>query len=73
MTHSAAILRDLSAGQSTADSIAGRIGISTPRAETILRGLVADGAVISFPIAINVTDAFTVYRLTPTPETKQEP
>jgi DNA-binding HxlR family transcriptional regulator len=62
-----AILRDLTSGQSTSDSIAGRIGISEQITTANLRTLLADGYVSTIPIRIAGKDALTVYRLTAKP------
>lgn len=44
------ILRDLQAGQSTADSIAPRIGLPTAATEAILRRLKTEGKIKSRPL-----------------------
>jgi len=62
-----AILRDLAVSQSTADSIAGRIGLSEPMTAANLRQLQGDGYVTTIPIQIAGKDALTVYRLTEKP------
>ena len=61
------ILRDLASGQSTADSIAGRLRIETDHCEGILRRLLAEGFVANHPIQIDGKDALLVYRLTAKP------
>lgn len=58
------ILRDLAAGQSTADYIARRIGIPTEAAEVILRRLEANGKIQSRPLG-EVLENTPVYHLTP--------
>jgi predicted ArsR family transcriptional regulator len=62
-----AILHDLTAGQSTADSIAGRVGISEQMTAANLRQLLTDGYVSTLPIQVDGKDALTVYRLTSKP------
>lgn len=62
-----AILHDLTAGQSTADSIAGRIGLTDQRTEANLRQLLADGYVSTHPIHIAGKYTLTIYRLTSKP------
>ena len=64
MNLTAPILRDLSKGQSTADSLAPRIGISTERAEAALRELIDGNLVTSSPLTIGLHDVVTIYRLT---------
>lgn len=61
------ILQDLTSGQSTADSIAGRLGISNERTEANLRQLLADAYVSTISIPIASKPALTVYRLTSKP------
>jgi predicted transcriptional regulator len=62
--YSQQILKDLSVSQSTADSIAGRIGITDQRCEALLRELKAEGYVTVHPLEIDGKDALAVYRLT---------
>ncbi len=63
MTLTAAILRDLAAGQSTADSLAPRIGRSPDATQAALDSLVASGEILSAPITIDGTPVLTIYRL----------
>ena len=56
------ILRDLQAGQSTADSIAPRIGLPTPATEVILRRLKAEGKIKSRPLG-GVLENTPIYQL----------
>ena len=58
------ILRDLLAGQSTADSLAARVGLRPPAAEVILRRLQAEGKVHCHPLG-GVLSNTHVYRLNP--------
>ncbi|MDP3851989.1 MAG: hypothetical protein U1E02_26625 [Hydrogenophaga sp.] len=44
------ILRDLLSGQSTADSIAGRLNLNTEAAETILKRLARQGLINHRPL-----------------------
>ena len=64
MTIEAAILKDLSAGQSTADSLAPRVKLRTEAAEAILARLVREGTLISFPLGGRMAN-IPVYRLRP--------
>lgn len=66
MTPEAKIIRDLAAGQTTADSLAPRVGLRTEAAEIILRRLITDGKVSSRPLAGKMEN-IPVYFLTPTP------
>jgi len=61
MTNHEKILRDLSISQSTADSIAGRIGLPTIAVELLLRQLIAKQQVQAFPLG---TTNLLIYRLT---------
>lgn len=61
------ILDDLTSGQSNADSIAGRIGISEQITAANLRQLLANGYVTTILIQIAGKDSLTVYRLTAKP------
>ena len=65
MTIENKILRDLIAGQSTADSTAGRVEIACQAAEVIMDRLAANGSLEVLTIA----EKLRVYRLTP--ETRQ--
>lgn len=58
------ILRDLAAGQSTADSLAPRVGMVTQAAEVILRRLEAEGQVTSRPLG-GILENTPIYQLTP--------
>lgn len=60
MTNHEKILRDLSISQSTADSIAGRLGLPTQAVQLLLSQLIAKRLVESFPLK----DSILVYRLT---------
>lgn len=60
MTNHEKILRDLSISQSTADSIAGRLGLPTQAVQLLLSQLIAKRLVESFPLKDNLL----VYRLT---------
>ena len=62
------ILRDLEAGQSTADSLAPRVGLAPEVAETILRRLRTDGKITSHPLG-GVLEKTPVYRLISKPLT----
>ena len=62
------ILRDLEAGQSTADSLAPRVGLAPEVAETILRRLKTEGKLTSHPLG-GVLENTPVYRLIPEPNT----
>ncbi len=64
MTHETAILKDLSAGQTTADSLAPRIRLSPTATETVLRRLISTGEVETSSVSIGGNHAFTVYLLT---------
>lgn len=65
MTIENRILRDLIAGQSTADSTAGRVGIACQAADVIMQRLTTEGRLEALLIA----EKLRVYRLTP--ETRQ--
>lgn len=58
------ILSDLAVGQSTADSIAPRIGLPTAATEVILRRLKAEGKIKSRPLG-GVLENTPVYQLIP--------
>lgn len=58
------ILRDLAAGQTTADSLAPRCGMPTAAATVILDRMVKDGLVTSFPLA--GIPSLLIYKLAPT-------
>jgi predicted ArsR family transcriptional regulator len=62
MTNHEKILRDLSITQSTADSIAGRLGLPTEAVQLLLSQLVAKRLVESGPLAKH--PSLLVYRLT---------
>lgn len=64
MTHEAAILKDLSAGQSSADALAPVIGLSPAATVAVLKRLIASGQVESASVSVGHIHAFTVYRLT---------
>ena len=68
MTLTTSILRDLAAGQSTADSLAPRIGKSTTATEAALAALVSSGEVVSASITIDGSHALTIYRLPSKPQ-----
>lgn len=59
-------MRDLAAGQTTADSLAPRVGLRTEAAEIILRRLRSEGKVSSRPLGGHMENV-PVYFLTPTP------
>jgi hypothetical protein len=61
MTNHAKILKDLSISQSTADSIAGRLGIPTEAVQLLLSQLIAKRLVESFTLS---NTNLLVYRLT---------
>lgn len=61
------ILKDLSAGQSTADSIAGRLDINPERCEANLSQLLSESYVSTIAVQVAGKDALTVYRLTSKP------
>ncbi len=63
MTTETKIRKDLKAGQSTADSIAGRINVPTGAVEVILARLKRGGSVSSRPLK-----NLTVWFLTPPPQ-----
>lgn len=63
MTHETNILRDLAAGQSTADSLAPRIRLSPTATEAVLLRLLASGQITKHSISIR-TAVIPVYRLT---------
>jgi predicted ArsR family transcriptional regulator len=60
MTNQEKILRDLSISQSTADSIAGRLGLHIDATEIILKQLLHKQLITSHQL----TKPLTVYRLT---------
>ena len=62
------ILRDLTAGQSTADYLAPRVGLRTEAATIILNRLRTEGKVTSHPLG-GILENTHVYRLTPQPQT----
>lgn len=79
MSPSRKILQDLEAGQSTADSIASRVQITTPVVTIILQGLQADGLVRSTELTIQKIDSefeapvptgLLVWKLAPQPAPK---
>lgn len=61
MTNHAKILKDLSISQSTADSIAGRLGLPTEAVQLLLSQLIAKRLVESFTLS---NTNLLVYRLT---------
>jgi hypothetical protein len=71
MTNHQKILRDLSISQSTADSIAGRIGLPTEATELLLKQLAAKKLIESFPLANH--PKLQIHRLTSGIPTHQTP
>ncbi len=69
MTNHEKILRDLSISQSTADSIAGRLGLPTQAVQLLLDQLIAKGQVESSPLGFSLV----IYRLTAGIPTLQKP
>jgi DNA-binding IscR family transcriptional regulator len=66
MTPESKILKDLAAGQTTADSLAPRVGLRTEAAEAILRRLRDEGKVTSRPLG-GILANTPVYRLAEQP------
>lgn len=62
MTPENRILRDLTSGQSTADSLAPRVGLPTAAAEIILKRLVAEQKLTTHALG-GILASIPVYRL----------
>lgn len=61
MTTEAKILRDLSAGQSSLDSLAKRIGVSEKSCLVVLNRLVSERKIITYEIDCGIT----IYQIQP--------
>ena len=62
MTPENKILRDLAAGQTTADSLAPRVGLHTQAADVILRRLLGENKIAAHPLGGKLQNV-PVYRL----------